>query len=383
VFRDDRERSLSLAADTGVGSRELGPASVDACHAARLRPTRCPTGCVRTIKVNLVVATRSIPVRSSLMKLSRRSLASTLALVPLAARCTKRNAVGEKPRVAVSIFPLYDAARRIAGDRLEVVLVLPAGRSEHSYDPTPREMARIADAKLALSVGLGMDDWLARVVRNASGNAVRVVELGVSVDPRPMTHHEVGEEAADEARDASVEHDEDDDHHHGPKDPHFWLDPRRLARAGALMAQEFARLDPEGAPAYQQRRAQFEREMTALDEQIRARAERWTKRTIVTFHGSMGYYADRYRLTIAAVIEPFPGREPTARYLREVLEAIQRAQPAALFYEPQLDRHPAQVIADQARLPLLELDPIGGTPGRDSYERLMLSNTDSFERALR
>jgi zinc transport system substrate-binding protein len=313
---------------------------------------------------------------------SRRTI-TTLAVLALSlAGCPKRSG-GSKPRVAVSIFPLFDAARRVAGDRLDVVLVLPPGRSEHSYDPTPREMTRIAGSQLALSVGLGMDEWLSRIVRN-TGSEVRVVEIGPSLDPRAMTHEEVGEEAADEAREAQSDggH-EEEEHHHGPKDPHFWLDPTRMARAADIMAREFSRIDPQGAASFEQRRAQFGREMTTLDTQIRARSERWSKRTIVTFHGSMGYYAERYRLTIAAVIEPFPGREPTARYITEVLAAVQRSHAAALFSEPQLDRHPAEVIAEQARLPLFEVDPVGGTPGRDSYERLLLSNTDAFERALR
>jgi zinc transport system substrate-binding protein len=298
--------------------------------------------------------------------------------------CKNRGAASGKPRVSVSIFPLYDAARRIAGDRIDVVLVLPPGRSEHSYDPTPREMTRIAGSRLALSVGLGMDEWLTRVVRNAAGDDVRVVELGPLVEPRDLSHEEVGEEAADEARDALRTDGgaAEEEHHHGPKDPHFWLDPTRLARASARIAEEFARLDPQGAPEFARRRTQFETEMTALDARIRQRSERWTRRTIVTFHGSMGYYAARYRLNIAAVIEPFPGREPTARYLSDVLAAVQRSQAAALFSEPQLDRHPAQVIADQSHVALYEVDPVGGTPGHDTYERLMLANTDAFERAL-
>src|SRR6478735_2226354 len=102
-----------------------------------------------------------------------------------------------KPRVAVSIFPLYDVARRVAGDRLDMVLVLPPGRSEHSYDPTPREMARVADSRLAISVGLGMDEWLTRIVQGAAGSNVTMLEIGPRLDPRPTPLGAVGEEAAD------------------------------------------------------------------------------------------------------------------------------------------------------------------------------------------
>ncbi len=318
-------------------------------------------------------------------KSARLSLLALGCFGILALECKPRNR-SSKPRVAVSIFPLYDAARRIAGDRLDVVLVLPAGRSEHSYDPTPREMARIAEARLAVAVGLGMDEWLERIVRNAGGSNVRVLELGPLVNPRTITLEDVGEESADQARAALAADggivEEHHEHEPGARDPHFWLDPTRMITASEAMSTAFAQLDPGGAAQFRERQATFAASLRTLDAQIIARAQTWTRRTVVTFHGSMSYYAARYHLNIAAVIEPFPGREPTARYMADVLSAMQTSHAAALFCEPQLDRHPAQVISEQSHVPLYEVDPVGGTPGRDTYERLLQSNTDAFERAL-
>lgn len=332
--------------------------------------------------------TRRDEGRVSLLRPSRMVAISTAIVLALGASgCKPRRASSGKPKVAVSIFPLYDAARRIAGDRLDVVLVLPAGRSEHSYDPTPREMAQLADARLAVAVGLEMDEWLERIVRNAGGSATRVLQLGPVVNPRSITHEDVGEEAADQARDAlradggSVE--EHHEHEPGAKDPHFWLDPERMIRASDALVGAFAQIDPGGAAGFRERQTTFATQLRVLDAQIMQRANAWSRHTIVTFHGSMGYYAARYHLSIAAVIEPFPGREPTPRYLAEVLEAMRTSNAAALFCEPQLDRHPAQVISEQSHVPLYEVDPVGGTPGRDTYERLLQSNTDAFERALR
>jgi zinc transport system substrate-binding protein len=355
-------------------------------------------------------------------------------------------APSDKPRVAVSIFPLYDVARRVAGDRLDVVLVLPAGRSEHSYDPTPREMALIAKARLAVSVGLGMDGWLEKIVQGAAGKDVPVVQLGPGASPRKMTAQEVGVEAAEEAAEEKEhkEHDErdddhakkeggaakkddhdhakkegaaakkDDDHDHDPKgptreydkedekkeekpkddhahhahapgaeDPHFWLDPVRMMGATDALVEAFAKLDPAGAEDFRRRGGDVKKSLGELHAAIDAKSKGWTKKTIVTFHGSMGYFADRYGLKIAAVVEPFPGKEPTPRYIKDVLGAIQKSQAAALFSEPQLDKKPAQVIADQAKLPLFELDPVGGSAGADTYEKLLTKNADTLDKALK
>ena len=322
---------------------------------------------------------------------SRRSLllglaaAACLSACLSACRCDPTPsdgpaAGGERPRVTVSIFPLHDIARRLGGDRLDVVLLLPPGRSEHSFDPTPREMAQVAKSRLGISVGLGMDAWLEKVVRGAAGPDVPILQLAPRVGPRRMTAEEIG---AEEAEHGDKDHDHDHDHDHGAEDPHFWLDPVRMKEAAAAMTQAFEALDPEGAPGYRARQAAVAQDLDRLHAELEGRSKAWTKRTILTFHGSMGYFADRYGLTIAAVIEPFPGREPTPRYLQQVLGVIEKTRPAALFSEPQLDRRPAQVIADQAKLPLFELDPVGGGPGAESYEALLRRNAEVLDRALK
>jgi ABC-type Zn uptake system ZnuABC Zn-binding protein ZnuA len=315
-----------------------------------------------------------------------------LFLVLVAAgACEKKagDAPGEKARVAVSIFPLYDVARRVAGDRLDVVLVLPPGRTEHSYDPTPKEMARVAKSKLAISVGLGLDGWLEKIVQGAAGTNVTTLQLGPKVNPRKMTNEEVGFEAVEEAG-----HDEDEKKDaggdqpghkstHGADDPHFWMDPVRMKVAVDFMVEAFIKLDPEGADGFRARSEDVKRSFDHLHKGLEAKSQGWTKHTIVTFHGSMGYFAERYGLKIAAVVEPFPGKEPTPRYIKEVLEAIERTQASALFSEPQLDKGPAQVIADQSKVPLFELDPIGGTDGVESYEKLLTRNAEVFDKALK
>jgi zinc transport system substrate-binding protein len=311
----------------------------------------------------------------------RRTILRTLALAPLAAIAASCRRKGEStgvPRVAVSIFPLWDVAKRIGGDRLDVVLVLPPGRSEHAYDPTPKEMQRLAGAKLGIEVGLDMDTWLERVVKSAAGDDVTFVQLGPAVKPLPMGKEALGDEAADEAR-AGAE----DEHHHGALDPHFWLDPQRMIKAVDVIVTAFARIDPQGAEAFRTRGEDVKKSIADVDAKTLARTKAFGKRSFVTFHGSFNYYAARYGLTIAAVIEPFPGKEPTAKYVTQVIAGIQETKPAALFSEPQLDKRPAQVIADQAKLPLFELDPVGGTPPIDSYEKLLEANTDALERALK
>ena len=290
-------------------------------------------------------------------------------VLAVVASCGNTSTGTGKPKVAVSIFPLYDVTRRIAGDRLDVLLILPPGRSEHNYDPTPKEMAKLADAKLAIAVGLDMDTWVETIITGAAGGA-RVVHLGETVKTIPIDVAPVGD-----AHDA--------DEKPGAPDPHFWMDPVIMAGAADTIARELAAVDPAGKDTFAANAKTVEDSLAKLDQEIAARAKTWSKHTIVTFHGSMSYYAKRYGITIAAVIEPLAGKEPTATYLAEVIDAIKKNQAAALFTEPQLDKGPGQTIAKEAGVPLGELDPVGGVPGRDSYEALLTWNADQLEKVLK
>lgn len=311
----------------------------------------------------------------------RASSAFALALTGCDS-CKKSGGAGDKPKVAVSILPLWDLARRVAGDKLDVALVLPAGKTEHAYDPTPKEMAKLSGSKLAVAVGLGMDTWLQKVISGVAAPGYTTLELGPLADPRPIGHEAVGEEDHDhdqDGKDDHAAHAHEHEHEKGAPDPHFWLDPLRAVRVLEPMAEAFEKLAPGGD--FKTRALDTKKSLENLHSTLEARAKGWTKRSIVTFHGSFAYYAARYGLTIAAVIEPFPGKEPTPKYLKEVLGAIDKAKPAAMFSEPQLDKKPAQVVADQAKIPLFELDPIGADG--DTYESLLDKNTSVLDKALR
>ena len=156
-----------------------------------------------------------------------------------------------------------------------------------------------------------------------------------------------------------------------------------MSAAVDVIAAELTTLDPAGKDIFAKNAAAVKESLARLDADTAARVKTWSKKTIVTFHGSMSYYTTRYGLRIAAVVEPLAGKEPTPQYVAEVLAAIKRGQAAALFSEPQLDRRPAEVIASEARIPLGELDPVGGVAGRDSYETLITWNTDQLEKVLK
>ena len=272
-----------------------------------------------------------------------------------------------RPRIAASIFPLYDITRRVAGDQLPVQLVLPPGQSEHSFDPKPRDVEGLTDTELIFGVGLGLDPWLQTLARSAGMGTAKVFELAPLLDPI-LVPPGILKEGGTDGGTARV-------------DAHFWMDPVRMQQAVELVVEALQRLDPEQGPRFRTRGNEVKHSLALLHEEIARRAGAWKKRRIVTFHGSFFYFADRYHLEVVAVVEPLPGREPDERDRADLLTAIRKGGAFAIFFEPQLDHRPAQRIAVEANLPLYELNPLGGGQG-DSYEKLLRRNVDILERAL-
>jgi zinc transport system substrate-binding protein len=293
------------------------------------------------------------------------------AVIAAAATLSCARTAPDGRSVAASIFPLYDIARRVGGDRLRVDLVLPPGRTTHYYDPSPKEVARLGGASVVFAVGLGLDSWLGPVVRGAGGGQARLFDLGPLVDPMLVPDNIV------KAGGSGATHD-----HDGPMDPHFWLDPMRMQRVTDLVMEACRGLDPEGAPGYTLRGEEVKASLQRLHGELVRRSERWRGRSIVTFHGSLFYFAARYGLEVAAVVEPVPGREPTAREIADLIALVKQENVAALFSEPQLDPRASEVIAHETGLPLVQVDPVGGLPGTESYEALLRQVAGALDRAL-
>jgi zinc transport system substrate-binding protein len=146
---------------------------------------------------------------------------------------------GDKPKVAVSIFPIYDLTKRIAGDRLNVVLVLPAGQSEHGYDPTPKEIAALEGSKLGIAVGLEMDRWVENIMKSA-GNPP-VFRVGEKVQTIPIDVEPISDEALkahdhghhddhDKKAGSAAKKDDHDDHDHDKKGSAAKKDDKKAAK---------------------------------------------------------------------------------------------------------------------------------------------------------
>lgn len=317
---------------------------------------------------------RCLPVR-------KLAFVTLLALAVSITGCQSCQKKSERLRVVVSIFPIYDLVRRVAGPDADVTLLLQPGHNEHHFDPTPRDVELAAQARLGVMVGLGLDPWMEKLLHDAAPSA-RVLKVGDRVPTLTIKDDPIGAEDHDEDE---HEHGHEHEHEHekGAPDPHVWLDPQRAQLIVRAVAEELGKVDSPNTLAYRQRATELDKTLVDVDREAEERLKKLTKKGFVTFHGSFGYFAERYKLNILAVIEPFPGSQPTGEYVTKVLAAIKEKKVPALYSEPQLDPRPAKVLADEAKIPLGVLDPVGGGKDADSYEKMIRFDVAALEQYLK
>ena len=295
------------------------------------------------------------------------------SLVRLAASLLVLASVGlafARPSVVVSIHPLFDLVRDVAGEHADVVRVLPAGASPHTFDPTPRDVGRIVAADLVVFNG-ALDLWLRELVE-ASGSRAPLVEVIADERVQAVLRDTFPDLVAVDAGGAVVGF-----------NPHVWLDPLVMREAATLVAEALATVAPDHADAFAANAARLREELLALDAELRETLAPVRGAAFVPFHDAWPYFAARYGLDLIVEIEPFPGREPSPAYLRYALDKIRDSGASAVFSEVQLNRRPAEVVADEAGVALFELDPLGGLGGRDRYAELLRANAAVILEALR
>ncbi len=287
--------------------------------------------------------------------------AAAVALVVLSSPRTPPPAASPR-RVAATVFPLYDIVRNVAGDGVTVSLVLPPGGEPHSFEPTPSTVRDVAAASAVYAVGHGIDDWIDRALTEGSAAKV-VVDRGIALRASPETV-------------ALAEG--EDEHGPEPEDPHYWLTVPNAMIIAETVADDLAARFPADADVFRANLARYRTELSALDADVRAMLDAAKNKNIVTFHDAWYYFAEEYGLRIAGTFEPSPGREPTARGLATLKEAIDRNRVRALYTEPLFSDAAVTAFARDEGVVLAAIDDIGGAPGRDTYASLMRYNAETI-----
>jgi zinc transport system substrate-binding protein len=290
---------------------------------------------------------------------------------------------GEKLQVMASIFPVADMARQVGGDDVDITSIVPAGASPHTFEMKPSLVKTFASARVFLMIGAGLEFWADRLVQS-SGRKLKPIVLSDGMSLIQSTDIHQDESTHKKPHESSKSRHAEHSHEHGSGNPHVWLDPH-LAKVMVIRIQEaFAAADPEHAAGYERRTKDYLEQLDTLDREIANTVTPFTIRQVVSFHSSWDYFIARYGLSLSGTIEKSPGRNPTPRELADIISTIRSFHIRAVFAEPQFSPKAADVIASEAGVKVLILDPLGGETivGRNTYIGLMRYNLQIMKEAM-
>ncbi|MDO9533557.1 MAG: metal ABC transporter substrate-binding protein [Deltaproteobacteria bacterium] len=287
--------------------------------------------------------------------------------------------------VAATIVPLGDFCQQIGRDLVQVQVLIPPGASPHLFEPAPSVMARASQARVFVYVGAGLEPWAARLLRSRGSKNLVVVEAAQGMPLLGLNQQDHHHEAAGAQGHTGKQAEQAGAHAtHLAGNPHIWLDPVIAQEIADKIARALIQADPDHRAQYEANLKDFQAKLAALDQEIKQHAQTWRLRDYVSFHPSFAYFARRYNLHEVGTIEAAPGREPTPRHLKNLVAAIRRYGIKVVFAEPQLNPRVAEVIAQEAGVKVLRLDPMGGAPPYGSdYVQLMRANLAALDEALR
>ena len=264
----------------------------------------------------------------------------------------------DKLLVAASIIPLADFTRQVGGDRVQVELLVPPGASPHTYELTPAQLQVLSKARVLVLNDVGLEFWADDAVSAANNPDLIVVDTSQGLT---ILGGDAGESSGN---------------------PHIWLDPINAIHQVEKIRDALIQADPDGAEVYRANAERYIGELKALDQEIRNRVATFSSKKFIAFHPAWVYFAQRYGLEQAAVIETTPGKEPSPAEIAEIVKAARAIGAKAIFAEPQFSPKAAEVIAAESGAEVLFLNPLGEPPDF-SYLDTMRYNVGEMEKALK
>jgi zinc/manganese transport system substrate-binding protein len=213
----------------------------------------------------------------------------------------------DRLKVVASFSILGDFVKNVGGDRVDVTTLVGPNGDVHVYTPTPADAKKIADAKLVIINGLGLEGWLPRLIQ-ASGSKAPIITATMGI--APLRH---GSDA----------------------DPHAWQSVANAKVYVANIRDALAAADPADAETFLANGRRYQAELDALEAEVRAAIEKIppARRKVISTHDAFGYFAAAYGVEFIAPEGVSTETEPSARDVGAIISQIKSAKIRAVFLE--------------------------------------------------
>ena len=272
----------------------------------------------------------------------RSALYLVIALIAMGMiSCQPGVGADEKPLISVSILPQKYFIEKIAGERVEVNVLVPPGASPATYEPSLTQLTKLDQSSLYMRIGyIGFElSWMDRI-RSVNPN-MKIVDLSAGVN---LIHEESH---------AGEEH---HGHDHGGVDPHLWLSAINMKTIASTMHQELIRLLPREKDSLEIRYLELMLELDSIHLLITNQLAELDQRNFLIYHPALTYFARDYGLYQYPL--ELEGKTPSPSHLKRMIDLGRKEDISTIFIQSQFDRRNAEVLASEIDAKIVPFNPL-------------------------
>ncbi|MBT8387740.1 MAG: metal ABC transporter substrate-binding protein [Ignavibacteria bacterium] len=264
-----------------------------------------------------------------------------------------------QPIYVTTIHPFKEILKSVVGEQGKVICLLPPGSSPHTFNVTPSEVKTIETADALFYGAEHLDEWS---IQYSNPNKIELLNF-LPVDSLlyifTIRNENVG------------------------TDPHFWTDPLLVKIMLPQLTAKLCSIDPDGCKIYEANAEEFSFRLEKIHNGIIKKLNPVKKKTVILSHPFFQYFLKQFNFTLAGIIEPIPGKEPTPKELKEIIDIAIKNNVKSIFTHIQLPDNAAHLLSESTGIKVYTLDPVGGVEGRQTYEEILKYNADIILKALK
>ena len=291
----------------------------------------------------------------------KRVIMLILVMGLLLGGCKTTTADPSKLQVVTSFYVIYDFAKKVGADHVQVTNLVSGAQEPHDYELTSGDMILLQKKSVLLVNGLGLEPWLDKLKETVNNPNLTIVTLSKNIN--------------------IVNTD-------SQADPHIWLDIERAKIMLKNIADAFSTADPVNGSDYQANYTKYAAQFDALNDEFKNELKSATKKVFVTTHAAFAYLADAYGLNQIYTSGVLSYDEPSSEAMTKIIELVKINKVATIFYEQAGDSKIAEVIANATGAKIAILNPLESLSQKqidqgDDYLSVMKNNLRLLSEALK
>jgi zinc transport system substrate-binding protein len=290
--------------------------------------------------------------------------------------------------VYTTVYPIEDFTKKIGGEHVEVQSIYPPGADEHTFEPSQKDMIKMADGEIFFYVGMGLEGFVEKSKTILENEDVKVVPVSKDIE---VEHEEAGhdeeEHAGDDHGHTEDEHAEGDHEHHHDVDPHIWLNPEYSKHMAEVIAGTLSKTMPEHKEEFQSNLKDLNVDLDALDADFKKMAETAPNKTFYVSHAAYSYWEERYGLHQEAIAGLNTSDEPSQQELKKIIDQAKKDDVQYILFEQNVSSRLTEVVQKELGAKSLHLHNLSvlteeDRDENDDYFSLMRQNIETLKKAL-